>query len=220
MYTRHIVIDLEFTPIPRSFRAERKIVLNEIIQIGAVMLDENYERIGTFASFVKPQYSEHIPARITDLTGITDENATEAPTLAEAVELLADWIGYDEKTRVYSWSDTDLYQLDDECYLKGINFPVNMYRWMDFQRVYGRLIGCRQQLSLKNALGSAENQFDSENMHSALYDALQTAELLKMTVSKEAFRERTHVVRSVMSNINKGFGMGSANLAKLQALMV
>lgn len=220
MYTRHIVIDLEFTPIPRRFREEREIVWNEIIQIGAVMLDEHYERIGTFASYVKPQYSERIPARITALTGITDENVADAPSLAEAADLLADWIGYDDRTRIYSWSDTDLYQLSDECWLKGIEFPVNMHRWMDFQKVYGRLIGIRQQLSLKNALGSAENKFDSENMHSALYDALQTADLLKMTVSREAFQERTHIVRSVMSNIHEGFGMGSANLAKLQALMV
>lgn len=38
MYERHVVIDFEFTPIPKIYDKERKIVKNEIIQIGAVLL--------------------------------------------------------------------------------------------------------------------------------------------------------------------------------------
>lgn len=220
MYKRHIVIDLEFTTIPRRFREERAIIRDEIIQIGAVMLDEHYERIGTFASFVKPRYAEHITEKVSALTGIQDADVESAPDLTEALELLTEWIGFDEKTRIYSWSNTDLYQLDDECYLKGIEFPANMYRWMDFQKVYGRLIGIHQNLSLKNALGSAENRFDSENMHSALYDALQTAELLKMTVSKEVFSERTSTVRFAMKKASHSFTIGGENQARLRALLV
>lgn len=199
MYERHIVIDLEFTPIPKSCTAQREIVRNEMIQIGAVLLDSNYRKISTFSTYVKPEFAIHVKPSVTKLTGITDMDLENAPSLAEAMDKLTAWIGTDKKTRIYSWSNTDLYQMEDECYLKGIPFPECMYRWMDFQKVYGRLIGYRHQLSLKNAVTSANGQFIGAQAHTALYDAMATAELLIMTTSKEEFTQRTKSIRALLS---------------------
>ena len=199
MYERHVVIDLEFTPIPKSCPAQREIVRNEIIQIGAVLLDSNYRKISTFSTYVKPEFAAHVKPSVTKLTGITDMDLENAPVLAEAMDKLTAWIGNDKKTRIYSWSNTDLYQMEDECFLKGIPFPECMYRWMDFQKVYGRLIGYRHQLSLKNAVTSANGQFIGAQAHTALYDAMATAELLIMTTSKEEFTKRTKNIRDLLS---------------------
>lgn len=199
MYERHVVIDLEFTPIPKSCAAQREIVRNEIIQIGAVLLDSNYRKISTFSTYVKPEFVIHVKPSVTKLTGITDMDLENAPSLAEAMDKLTAWIGTDKKTRIYSWSNTDLYQMEDECYLKSIPFPECMYRWMDFQKVYGRLIGYRHQLSLKNAVTSANGQFIGTQAHTALYDAMATAELLIMTTSKEEFTQRTKSIRDLLS---------------------
>lgn len=200
MYQQHCVIDLEFTPISKNFMEEREIVKNEIIQIGAVLLDENYRKISTFSTYVKPVYSTHIKPSVTKLTGITDLDVENAPDLAEALKKLTAWIGSEKKTRVYSWSNTDLYQMEDECYLKDIPFPENMYRWMDFQKVYGRLIGYRHQLSLKNAVTSANGQFIGAQAHTALYDAMATTELLIMTTAKkEDFAARAKGIRALLA---------------------
>lgn len=199
MYERHIVIDLEFTPIPKNCGAQREIVKNEIIQIGAVMLDSNYRKISTFSTYVKPEFAYSVKPSVTKLTGITDLDLENAPSLAEAMEKLVSWIGTKYKTRIYSWSTTDLYQMEDECYLKRITFPTCMYRWMDFQKVYGRLIGYRHQLSLKNAVVSANGQFVGTQAHTALYDAMATAELLIMTTSKEEFTNRTKGIREMLA---------------------
>lgn len=199
MYERHVVIDLEFTPIPKSYTAQREIVRHEIIQIGAVMLDSNYRKISTFSTYVKPEFAHSVKPSVTRLTGITDFDLEHAPSLAEAMDKLIGWIGLDKRTRIYSWSNTDLYQLEDECYLKGIDFPECMYRWMDFQKVYGRLIGCRHQMSLKNAVVSANGQFTGTQAHTALYDAMATAELLIMTTSKEEFTKRTKGIRELLA---------------------
>ena len=200
MYERHIVIDLEFTPIPKKFVEQRAILKNEIIQIGAVLLDSNYRKISTFSTYVKPEYAAHIKPSVSKLTGITDTDLENAPSLKEAVEKMTAWIGTDKRTRVYSWSDTDLYQLEDECYLKGIPFPENMRRWMDFQAVWSRLLCTRQKLSLKNAVTSANGQFMGTMAHTALYDAMATAELLIMaTAKKEEFKQKTHGIRALLA---------------------
>ena len=54
---KHIVIDLEMNKIARSSEA-RKICKSEIIEIGAVMLDENLQEIGNFRTYVKPEYND------------------------------------------------------------------------------------------------------------------------------------------------------------------
>lgn len=198
MYERNIVLDFEFTSIDKKYVEQRRIVRNEIIQIGAVMLDSNYRKISTFSTYVKPMYTQRIKANVSKLTGITDKDLENAPSLAEAMDMLIGWIGPDKKTRVFSWSNTDLFQLEDECNLKDIQFPQCMYRWVDFQRLYGYLLGYRHQLSLKDAVMSANGQFLGA-AHTALYDALATAELLIITTSKEEFAKRTKGIRDLLA---------------------
>lgn len=189
-YEKHIVIDLEFTPIPKSCASQRDVVKHEIIQIGAVMLDANYRKISTFSTYVKPKFAYSVKPSVTKLTGITDLDLMNAPSLEEAVEKLTGWIGTDSRIRIYSWSNTDLHQLKNECILKDIDFPNCMSRWMDFQKVYGKLIGSRKKMSLKNAVVSSNGQFYGTQAHTALYDAMATAELLILTTAKEEFEKR------------------------------
>ena len=65
----HIVIDLEMNPVCKSFKDVRKYTTDEIIEIGAVKLDDSYKQVGEFQCYVRPQYGE-ITKHITKLTGI------------------------------------------------------------------------------------------------------------------------------------------------------
>ena len=76
---KYIIIDLEMNPLSKEFREERRICRNEIIQIGAVALDENYQEVGAFKTFVKPQFNEIITRKIEKLTGITTAVVQDAP---------------------------------------------------------------------------------------------------------------------------------------------
>ncbi|MGE4169897.1 MAG: PolC-type DNA polymerase III [Candidatus Margulisiibacteriota bacterium] len=63
---------------------------DDIIEIGAVKLDEEgYEH--TFQTFVKP--SQDIDARITGITGITNEMVAGAPSLKDSMAQLMDFVG-------------------------------------------------------------------------------------------------------------------------------
>lgn len=102
MYHRHVVLDLEFSPIPRSCSVARSIVKQEIIQIGGVVLDENYHRIADFSSMVKPEYIDHIAPHVTKLTGICDNDIENALSLRESLQVLGELIGDTSNIRVYS----------------------------------------------------------------------------------------------------------------------
>lgn len=214
---QHIFLDFEMNPIPRENREARAVVLSEIIQIGAVKLDSNYQLTDRFSLNVRPELNQIMP-HITNLTGIRQEDVDDAPLLKEAIDIFARWIeeGAEKegrKIRIYAWSNSDWRQFSGECRLKGLEIPSCFNRWMDFQRVYTRLMGLsrRSPLSLTNALGASEGTF-SGSQHSAVADAENSASLLTLVKDKEAFAERTKIVRELMG---KGETPAGATLGDL-----
>ncbi len=214
---QHIFLDFEMNPIPRENREARAVVLSEIIQIGAVKLDSNYQLTDRFSLNVRPELNQIMP-HITNLTGIRQEDVDDAPLLKEAIDIFARWIeeGSEKegrKIRIYAWSNSDWRQFSGECRLKGLEIPSCFNRWMDFQRVYTRLMGLsrRSPLSLTNALGASEGTF-SGSQHSAVADAENSASLLTLVKDKEAFAERTKIVRELMG---KGETPAGATLGDL-----
>ena len=71
MHTWHIVVDFEMNPVAKAHRDVRERLLREIIEIGAVKLDEDCAQTDRFHCFVKPQYNSDISSFITNLTGIS-----------------------------------------------------------------------------------------------------------------------------------------------------
>ena len=53
----NLIIDLEMCNVPRDYRRRSYKYANETIQIGAVLLDENFKRISTLCQYVHPEYS-------------------------------------------------------------------------------------------------------------------------------------------------------------------
>lgn len=180
MYEQHIILDFEMNPVPRRRRDIRRNLRSEIIEIGAVRLDSSFRIVDRFSILVRPDFSEEIAPEITQLTGITTADVSSALSLKEALSVFESWVG-SGRCRVYSWSACDWYQLDDECWLKELDFPENLSRWVDFQAVYPRMLGLPakgQQLALHAAAAQFGISFDRSAAHRALYDAEKTTELL------------------------------------------
>ena len=89
MQGNKIVLDLEFTPIRDPDL--QAVARSEILEIGAVKLNEQNAVLEEFQTYVKPQYSRVLP-RVTVLTGITEETVATAPSYAEAMANFTDWI--------------------------------------------------------------------------------------------------------------------------------
>ena len=114
----YLVIDLEMCKVPRDYRSKRYKYANETIQIGAVLLEEEFKRIGTLSQFVHPEHGV-IDYFIENLTGIKNVQVKHAPRLQEALLHMLNWIG-DREYKVYAWSGSDRAQILHEIKAKNI----------------------------------------------------------------------------------------------------
>lgn len=171
-----IVLDLEFIPIRSKTKTAPS--LSEIIEIGAVALDENNQQLDTFQTYVKPQHRK-IPQRITDITKITNEMVADAPDFEAATELFEHWIAGFEPCRFYTWSGTDQPVYLREADWKEVTLSrVFHCHWVDLQRLHQRLYHLMRPWTLVNALGTMRTDFEGIE-HGALADAKNTAEILR-----------------------------------------
>ncbi len=182
----HIVIDLEMNPVSKTFKDVRRFTTDEVIEFGAVKLDENYKQIDEFQCYVRPQYGE-ITKHITKLTNITQEMVADKPTFPEAFQNFMDWIGTWDMT-LYSWSNSDINQLKDECAFKMPKYDISRLerQWKDLQKAFDDRLGLHSSLALKHAIGAMNRDFEGMQ-HSALADAANTAAILSLLQDDEEF---------------------------------
>ena len=151
----YLVIDLEMCNVPRDYRSRSYKYANETIQIGAVLLDEKFKRIGTLSQYVHPEHGVIDPF-IQNLTGIRNSQVKKAPRIEEALLHMIAWIG-DREYKVYAWSGSDRAQLLHEIKAKKIcderilDFVCEA-RWIDYQEVFGKKYSFEKAVSLQEAL--------------------------------------------------------------------
>ena len=116
----YVVMDLEMCNVPKEKRTAEFWWKNEIIQIGAVLMNEDYEIVDEFMSFVQPEYGE-IDDFIQRLTGISQSDVADAPCAAEALTAFTAWLP--EDAYVVAWSETEAVQIERELDAKKIDLP-------------------------------------------------------------------------------------------------
>lgn len=210
---KHIVVDLEMNNVARKSEA-RKICCMETIEIGAVMLDDNYQEISSFRTYVKPEYNETVMPKITDLTGITNAMVMNAPKFREALRMFTNWcLGTGDQVTIYAWSDSDFSQIRKEMELKSYEVSEEERllldtEWTDFQKQFDGHLGFEKQVSLKMALEMAGIGFSGRE-HDALDDARNTAELLQTFMDGDAFDRTLKKIEEVMKPVSVGTTLGS-----------
>ena len=84
----YIILDMEWNqPAPwKKIKYENEICLyNEIIQIGAVKLNESCDIIDTYTVNIKPQIYKEINKNVHKLTGIDEVQLEDACSFNEAI---------------------------------------------------------------------------------------------------------------------------------------
>ena len=155
----HLVIDLEMCKVPRDYRSKSYRYAYEIIQIGAVLLDDSFKRIGTLCQYVHPEHGV-IDYFIENLTGIKNSQVKKAPKLEEVLIHMIDWLG-ERDYKIYAWSE----------FMKA-------EKWVDYQEVFTKRFELSRRLSLEEALERAEIGPEGR-FHDGLDDAVNTAYLIE-----------------------------------------
>ena len=200
---KYVVIDLEMNPISAVHTAEREICKLEVIEIGAVLLDEKYQEIGSFVTLVKPRLNSRIERKYEKLTGIKTEMTESAPYFEDALDMFFSWCNnIPDEIQIIQWSDNDFAQISKEIQLKNISLSIQDKKyidttWFDFQAEYGSTLGLEHNISLKDAVMYAGEDFCGRQ-HDALVDARNTAVLFGI-VRDEAKCQKTlqHVIEAL-----------------------
>lgn len=179
-----IIIDLEMNTTDTRL-VRRKKLKNEVIEIGAVRMDDAFHPLDRFRIFVRPQYNGVIERKIYKLTGISNGAVSDAVSLPEALDALEAWCGSDGY-EIYAWSTSDLCQLRKECGFKGIDsvFLDEMVQWHDFQEDFRQMLGEKNILSLSNAMHRAGLEPEG-SLHDASWDAYNSARLMETAYSED-----------------------------------
>jgi len=184
----YIVLDLEMCMVDRHLRTPEYRMKHEIIQIGAVKLNDRFEEVSRFSTYVRPQYG-FVNTFIKDLTGITKNNVAGANCLPEALNEFLNWIGEEEAICV-SWSMSDKYQFKKETEAKGIvNERLESFydSWMDCQQIFTEKVQTERCWNLTEALNASG--IDTEgHAHDGLMDSVNTAMLFRKLMTEEEFR--------------------------------
>ena len=202
-FARQIVFDFEFAPVPKQ--RQRRELRSEIIEVGAVKLDNRGNVMGEFSQFVQTDYAEGVAYPVRELTGISAVDTAMADPLYVVIKRLSDWIGR-YSAQVVCWSGTDRRQLVTECQAKHIDLAGSPTDWADLQAFYTSImdVGSHGRVSLGDAATWFGIDFDESTGHvySALADARVTAKLLKQVMDGD------YRVSPCAQEIRQRWGMG------------
>ena len=180
-----IIMDLEWN---NTYARKTKSFINEIIEIGAVKLDEELNIIDTFSSLIRPQIGKKLRGSVKELTSITNEDVRGGEPFTKVFSGFRRWV--DPDSVILTWGDGDIRVLiDNYKYLNGIEIIPFLRRYADMQPYVQKILNTPKshQIGLSAAaqeLGVDESEFSH---HRAFDDSLLSAECLRKVYSKEAF---------------------------------
>lgn len=179
---KYISLDLEWNQAyaQKALAVQKRLesrLRGEVIQIGAVKLDEQLNIIGSYRIIVKPKFFKSIQRHVMRLTGITQTMLDHGTPLPEAIERFHRWCG--EDFAFLTWGPDDIPMLEDNLRAHKID-GAWLHRTYDLQLIFSRQTedGAKRQRSLEYAM---EHFGIEQNLpaHDALNDAYFTALVAK-----------------------------------------
>lgn len=174
----YIVLDLEWNQCPYGKSREIEKLPFEIIEIGAVKLNERKEIVDTYHRLVKPVVYRKIHFRTKEVISLTMEDLQKEGILfPDAAEEFFAWCG--SGYRFCTWGTTDLTELQRNLayyYMEEILPGPILYE--DVQKLFALAFESRKdRRSLEYAVEFLRIEEDGE-FHQALDDAVYTARVL------------------------------------------
>jgi inhibitor of KinA sporulation pathway (predicted exonuclease) len=144
-----LVIDVEAT----CWESYKTPDLNEIIDIGVVLCDSDFNFIDDWSSFVKPKTNKKLSSFCKKLTSIKQEWIDSAESLESVLVDLKKWLEEKHKIdhssiRWNTWDISDIKFIENDCKRNDLLIPFGSH--YDLQKIYFEKRGI-SSCSLKNA---------------------------------------------------------------------
>lgn len=174
----YIVLDTEWNS---CFWKSKKKFINELVEFGAIKLDENFNIVSTYNAVIKSQLTDKLSQRFIDLTNITNEEMLNGKPFEVVINEYSEWAGRD--TITLTWSNSDIYTLFYNCndflnlnYIPGITYYSDAQKIVQNYLIFkGHTI--KSQISLENAANLMNVSTENIKFHRAIDDSKLTAKL-------------------------------------------
>ncbi len=178
-----VILDLEWNT---AYSRKEQRFVNEIIEFGAVKLNDKLKVIDDFQMFVKSRVSKRLRGAVKKLTHISNEQLQQNGRDFETVmKLFTKWAG--KNTLILTWSNTDLYTLMDNCslFLGSRDIPF-LHQYADLQQYVQQKIKWTMgnQLGLSAAAEAMNVSSEDIDLHRAKGDSLLCARILQKCYDK------------------------------------
>lgn len=168
----YILMDMEWNQAMSKGKVVTKPVrlVGEIVQIGAIKLDESFCEVDTFKVNIRPVFYTHMHWKVKKITGLADRDVAGGLDFPKAMEEFLAWCGEDFVFLTWGFDDSPM--LRDNLLLHGMD-PTALPRTYNVQLVFNAQITHENnQCGLSKALelvGEPEL-----TAHDALHDAMNT----------------------------------------------
>lgn len=184
----YIVMDLEFNqsfPFPTGPKTEPIPECPfEIIQIGAVKLNDAFEIIDQFNYMICPQIYPRLHPFVEKITGIHASDLRGKPTFAEAYDAFVAFIGKDASI-LCTWGPDDVKSLFRNILYYNLDADAITDRYLNLQPFASKYLNYEagQAIGLKNAVMELHIPIE-DSFHDALHDARYTAQIFRIVHPK------------------------------------
>lgn len=182
---KYIIMDLEW-----NGATTRSGYFDEIIEIGAVALDDSMNIISEFQTLVSPKQTKKLRGRIKDLTHITNDDLKNADGFVTVFKRLKAWIGSGDNCML-AWGNSDITVLYEN--LKWYSMIGEIYilkNYCDAQQLCQQALNIplTKQVGLSAFAGIADVEIGEDQLHRALNDSRLTARCFAKLFTPELFR--------------------------------
>lgn len=206
----YIILDLEWNQATdRSKVVQSPVILRgEIIQIGAVKTDENFELIDTLKINIAPKFYKKMNPHVQKITGITNAQLAKGEKFPVAFSRFKEWCGDD--FRFITWGFDDIAMLSDNFGVHGLDQSWGS-DYINLQLIYKNQVDNeRTQWSLSDAVERLEIPMDAQ-AHDAMNDAWFTYQICRRLDMQKGLAEyscmsagaRIPLRRDVIKNITE-----------------
>ncbi len=202
----YIILDMEWNqPLYSKMTVTEPITLHaEVVQIGAVKLDEDFARVDTFSALIAPKYYKKMHRRVQSLTRITTKLLEDGIPFLEAYERFMSWCGRD--CIFLTWGPDDIPVLRDNLTIHSLG-PELLPKWYNLQIIFdSQITKERRQVALGRALEAVGEV--GEDAHNALNDAVNTAIVCTHLDMKKGIEEYAKASEEFFAPKNECKGAG------------